>query len=86
MPTNLQQLDFENQRGSAWNRRRVPVVPVRDVGRASQSGLPTYLHLLHAFSPRGRISPRSPATPWRPSQRYFSRYFNAKPPRLILIL
>src|ERR1019366_5139516 len=48
---NLQQLDFENQRGSARNRGRVAVVPVRDVGRAHQPGLSTYLHLLHAFGP-----------------------------------
>src|SRR5207249_398379 len=51
MSPNLQQLDFENQRGSARNRRRVPVVPIRDLGWAHQPGLPTYLHLLHAFSP-----------------------------------
>jgi hypothetical protein len=51
MSTNLQQLNFENQRGTAWNHRRVPVVPVGNVGRANQSGLPSYLHLLHTFSP-----------------------------------
>ena len=51
MSPNLQQLDFENQRGSARNRGRVAVVPVRDLGRAYQPGLPTYFHFLHAFGP-----------------------------------
>src|SRR5580704_15737455 len=56
MSSNFQELDFENQRGSAWDHRRVPLVPVRDVGRANQSGLPTYLHLLHAFRPAANDS------------------------------
>jgi hypothetical protein len=51
MSTNLQQLNFENQRGSAWNHRRVPLVPIGDAGRANQPGLPAYLHLLHTFRP-----------------------------------
>ena len=64
MSTNLQQLNFENQRGSAWNHRRMPVVPVGDVGRADQSGLPADPQFICTPSVQQRMTPLSRELRW----------------------
>src|SRR4029077_15383537 len=49
---DFEQLDFENERGAAGNRRAA-LVPIREDGRADELRLAADLHLLHALGPTG---------------------------------